>query len=74
MTSGFVSRTALITGAGPDTGAAIVQSPAKVGANVILLARTAEQLDEIGNPIRACAPRVELEEEPLGSLLGSSSG
>jgi NAD(P)-dependent dehydrogenase (short-subunit alcohol dehydrogenase family) len=60
VTAGFVSRSALITGAGPDTGAAIVPSPAKVGANVILLARTADQLDETGNPIRGCAPRVEV--------------
>ncbi|MET3934424.1 NAD(P)-dependent dehydrogenase (short-subunit alcohol dehydrogenase family) [Arthrobacter sp. OAP107] len=60
MTAGFVSRNAPITGAGRGTGAAIVPSSPKVGASVIILARTADRLDEIGNPIRACAPRVEV--------------
>ena len=52
MTAGLVSRNATITGAGRDTGAAIVPSPDKVGADVILLADTADQLDETENPSR----------------------
>jgi short-subunit dehydrogenase len=52
VTAGFVSRNALITGAGRDTGAAIEPSPAKVGADVILLAHTAEQLDKTENRSR----------------------
>jgi NAD(P)-dependent dehydrogenase (short-subunit alcohol dehydrogenase family) len=50
MTAGLVSKTALITGAGRDTGAAIAHRPAKAGADVILLASTAELLNETASP------------------------
>lgn len=53
MTAGLVSRTALITSAGRATGAARAPGLAKTGADVILLARTADQLNETANAIRA---------------------
>lgn len=59
MTAGLVSRTALITGAGRGIGAAIATGLAKAGANVILLARTADQLNDNtyqATPVRAEAP------------------
>lgn len=60
MTAGLVSRTALITaGAGRGIGAAIATGLAKAGANVILLARTADQLNDNtyqATPVPAEAP------------------
>ena len=46
MTADFAGKTALITGSGRGIGRAIALGLADAGARVILLARTAEQLDE----------------------------
>jgi NAD(P)-dependent dehydrogenase (short-subunit alcohol dehydrogenase family) len=46
VTAEFAAKTALITDAGRGTGRAIALRLADAGAHVILLARTAAQLDE----------------------------
>ena len=46
MTADFMGKTALITGAGRGIGRAIALGLASAGARVILLARTAAQLEE----------------------------
>lgn len=60
MTAGLVGKTALITGSGHDIGAAIATGLAQARVDVILLARTADQLDETANAIRASASSVEV--------------
>ena len=60
MTTGLVGKTALITGAGRGIGAAIATGLAQAGANVVLLAPTADQLDEAANVIRTSGSRVEV--------------
>ncbi|WP_329360019.1 MocR-like pyridoxine biosynthesis transcription factor PdxR [Streptomyces sp. NBC_01483] len=60
MTAGLVGKTALITGSGHDIGAAIATGLAQAGVDVILLARTTDQLDETANAIRASASSVEV--------------
>jgi NAD(P)-dependent dehydrogenase (short-subunit alcohol dehydrogenase family) len=59
MTAELAGKTALITGAGRGVGAAIAIGLARAGADVILLARTVDQLDETARAIRASAPSVE---------------
>ena len=46
MTTGFAGKTALITGAGRGIGRAIALGLARSDARVVLLARTAAQLEE----------------------------
>lgn len=60
MTAGLVGETALITGSGHGIDAAIATGLAHAGVNVILLAPTADQLDETTNAIRASASSVEV--------------
>jgi NAD(P)-dependent dehydrogenase (short-subunit alcohol dehydrogenase family) len=60
MVAGLVGKTALITGSGRGIGAAIATGLAQAGADVILLARTAEQLDETADAIRASASGAEV--------------
>jgi NAD(P)-dependent dehydrogenase (short-subunit alcohol dehydrogenase family) len=52
MTSDFADRTALVTGAGRGIGRAVALGLGAVGARVILLARTAGQLDETRTLLR----------------------
>ncbi|MGW0209017.1 MocR-like pyridoxine biosynthesis transcription factor PdxR [Streptomyces sp. NPDC003233] len=52
--------TALITGSGHGMGAAIAAGFARAGVDVILLALTADQVDETANVIRASASSVEV--------------
>ena len=46
MATDFAGKTALITGAGRGIGRAVALGLADAGAGVVLLARTAGQLDE----------------------------
>jgi NAD(P)-dependent dehydrogenase (short-subunit alcohol dehydrogenase family) len=54
----FAGKTALITGAGRGIGRAVALGLAGTGAHVVLLARTAEQLDETRALLleRGCRP------------------
>ncbi|MGW5465885.1 MocR-like pyridoxine biosynthesis transcription factor PdxR [Streptomyces sp. NPDC003996] len=60
MTAGLVGKTALIIGSGHGIGAAIATGLAQAGVDVILLARTVDQLDETANTISATASTVEV--------------
>ena len=53
MSTDFAGKTALITGAGRGIGRAIALGLADAGAGVVLLARTAGQLDETSGLLRA---------------------
>ena len=53
MTADFAGRTALITGAGRGIGRAVALGLADAGASVVLLARSASQLEETRALLRA---------------------
>lgn len=57
MTAGLVGKTALIIGSGDGIGAAIATGLGQAGVDVILLARTVDQLDEAANTISASVER-----------------
>jgi 7-alpha-hydroxysteroid dehydrogenase len=50
-------KAAIVTGAGRGIGAAIARTFAAVGADVVLAARTKEQLDEVAADVRAAGGR-----------------
>lgn len=60
MTAEFAGKTALITGAGRGIGAAIATGLSRAGSDVVLLARTAEQLRATASSIRAAVPGAEV--------------
>lgn len=60
----LTGRTAVVTGANAGIGKAIAQELAAEGANVALLARTKETLDEAAEQVRAVNPAVEVFAQP----------
>jgi 7-alpha-hydroxysteroid dehydrogenase len=52
-------RVAIVTAAGRGIGAAIARAFAEVGADVVIGARTKEQLDKVAEAVRACGRRTE---------------
>jgi 7-alpha-hydroxysteroid dehydrogenase len=52
-------RVAIVTAAGRGIGAAIARAFAEVGADVVIGARTREQLDEVAEAVRASGRRAE---------------
>jgi 3-oxoacyl-[acyl-carrier protein] reductase len=61
---------ALITGAGRGIGRAIAEELAVLGAEVILVARSADQLDQVVNGIETLGGKAQ----PLAADLGSAEG
>jgi 7-alpha-hydroxysteroid dehydrogenase len=50
-------KTAIVTGAGRGIGASIARTFADAGANIVLTARTQEQLDEVATDVRAAGQK-----------------
>lgn len=71
-------RIALVTGAGRGIGRACALALAEAGADVVLAARTAEQVEEVAETIRAAGRRAEpvafdvMEIERLAELVGTA--
>lgn len=71
-------QVAIVTGAGRGIGAATAVALAEAGADVVISARTAEQLDEVAGQIRARGRRVavvpaDLNDTPnLGALVAEA--
>ena len=60
-------RVALVTGAGRGIGAAIARAFAEVGADVVIGARTASQLEEVAASVQACGRRAAIVAGDLNS-------
>lgn len=56
MPAEFEVKTALITGSGRGIGASIATGLARAGADVVLIARSSEQLEETADSIRTAVP------------------
>ncbi len=54
----LTDQVAIVTGAGRGIGAAIATTFAEAGADVVIVSRTAEQLDEVAGAVRAHGRRV----------------
>jgi 7-alpha-hydroxysteroid dehydrogenase len=54
----LTDQVAIVTGAGRGIGAAIATTFAEAGADVVIVSRTAEQLDEVADGVRAHGRRV----------------
>ena len=54
----LTDQVAIVTGAGRGIGAAIAATFAEAGADVVIVSRTAEQLDEVADGVRAHGRRV----------------
>jgi NAD(P)-dependent dehydrogenase (short-subunit alcohol dehydrogenase family) len=53
--AGFENRTALVTGASRGIGRAVALGLAAAGASVAILARSADELDEVAGIVRGCS-------------------
>ena len=74
MAQAFIDKTALVTGASRGIGAAIAEALAAEGAHVILVARSADELEKVEERIHAAggsatiAPMDLLEDGNIGKL------
>jgi 7-alpha-hydroxysteroid dehydrogenase len=64
----LAGRSAVVTGAGRGIGAATAVALAEAGADVVLAARTADQLDEVADRVRAAGRRAVVHPADLSDL------
>lgn len=64
----LTDQVAIVTGAGRGIGAATAVALAEAGADVLISARTADQLDDVGAQITAAGRRVEIVPTDLSDL------
>lgn len=69
----IVGKTVIITGGGRGIGRAIAEELARIGARVVISARSADQLDQTASDIRACGGEVLAVEADVTSASDTSS-